>query len=222
MGKIHKEGRRILILSFIFLLLLDLAAIMFVTHTQVAICLVVGASVVFFLFLMYFFRVPLRELEPDKGVVYAPADGKIVVIEETEEKEYFKDRRLQVSIFMSPLDMHSNKYPVSGKVTFVNYNPGYKMVAWKPKSSVLNERSTTVIKTPEGVEVLVRQIAGAVARRIVTYSELGADVVQGDELGFIKFGSRVDLFLPEGTEIKVELFDKVKANKTVIATISSE
>ena len=121
---------------------------------------------------------------------------------------------------MSPFNMHSNKYPVSGKVKYVNYHPGNKMVAWHPKSSQLNEHCSTVVETADGVEILVRQIAGAVARRIVTYSEVGADVVQGDELGFIKFGSRVDVFLPEGIELKVDMFDKVRANKTILATIN--
>ena len=158
-------------------------------------------------------------MEPVSNLIFAPADGKVVVIEETEEREYFNDKRLQISIFMSPFNMHSNKYPVSGKIKYVNYHPGNKMVAWHPKSSQLNERSTTVIETASGTEILVRQIAGAVARRIVTYSEIGAEVVQGDELGFIKFGSRVDLFLPEGSVINVDMFDKVKANKTVIASI---
>jgi phosphatidylserine decarboxylase len=166
-----------------------------------------------------FFRLPVRLLEPDPGIVYSPADGKVVVIEETEEKEYFNDLRLQVSIFMSPFNMHSNRYPVSGRIKYMKYHPGHYMVAWHPKSSELNERSTIVIETGSGTEVLVRQIAGAVARRIVTYAKKSQDVMQGDELGFIKFGSRVDLFLPLGTEIKIPILQQVKANKSIIAKI---
>ena len=151
--------------------------------------------------------------------MYAPADGKVVVIEETEEKEYFNDLRLQVSIFMSPFNMHSNRYPVSGKVKYVEYHPGNYMVAWHPKSSEMNERSTIVIETDAGKEVLIRQVAGAVARRIVTYAKLSENVRQGDELGFIKFGSRVDIFLPLGTEIEIPILQQVKANKSILARI---
>ena len=143
----------------------------------------------------------------------------MVVIEETFENEYFKDNRLQISIFMSPFNMHSNRYPVSGHIKYVNYHSGNYMVAWHPKSSELNERSTIVIETEKGTEILVRQIAGAVARRIVTYAKEGQKVTQGDELGFIKFGSRVDIFLPLGTEIEVPILQQVKANKSIIAKI---
>jgi phosphatidylserine decarboxylase len=162
---------------------------------------------------------PTRALVPVHDLIYSPADGKVVVIEETEEMEYFKDNRLQVSIFMSPFNMHSNRYPVSGKIKYVSYNPGENMVAWHPKSSEFNERSTIVIETHDGVEILVRQIAGAVARRIVTYSKKGQEVRQGDELGFIKFGSRVDIFLPVGTEVEVPILQHVRANKSIIARI---
>ena len=158
-------------------------------------------------------------MEPDPGLIYAPADGKVVVIEETMENEYFKDLRLQVSIFMSPFNMHSNRYPVSGHIKYVSYHPGHNMVAWHPKSSELNERSTIVIETSEGREILVRQIAGALARRIVTYAKTNQDVSQGDELGFIKFGSRVDIFLPVGTEVEIPILQQVKANKTILAKI---
>jgi phosphatidylserine decarboxylase len=219
MRYIHKEGRKILFSGFVLLAMINFVTVFTVSDLSITRWVVASVSILFFVFLLFFFRVPKRELEPVSDQIYAPADGKVVVIEATEEKEYFKDKRLQISIFMSPLNMHSNKYPVSGKIKFINYHPGNKMVAWNPKSSSLNERSTVVIETVSGTEILVRQIAGAVARRIVTYSELGADVVQGDELGFIKFGSRVDIFLPEGTMIKVDMFQKVKANKTVIAEL---
>ncbi len=176
-------------------------------------------SLIMYVFILFFFRLPVRNLEPDPGLIYAPADGKVVVIEETVEKEYFRDSRLQISIFMSPFNMHSNRYPVSGQVKYVCYHPGNYMVAWHPKSSELNERSSIVIETEEGEEILIRQIAGAVARRIVTYAKKDQMVTQGDELGFIKFGSRVDIFLPLGTEIEVPILQHVKANKSIIAKI---
>jgi len=216
---IHKEGYKILIFGFIILILLNILAGIFL-NDRVLIKWVFGiGSLILYLFLLFFFRIPVRNLEPDPGLVYSPADGKVVVIEETEEKEYFMDNRLQVSIFMSPFNMHSNRYPVSGKIKYVRYHPGHYMVAWHPKSSEMNERSTVVIETESGTEVLVRQIAGAVARRIVTYARESQYVKQGDELGFIKFGSRVDIFLPEGTEIEIPILQQVKANKSIIAKI---
>jgi len=216
---IHKEGYKILIFGFIILILLNILAGIFL-NDRVLIKWVFGiGSLILYLFLLFFFRLPVRNLEPDPGLVYSPADGKVVVIEETEEKEYFMDNRLQVSIFMSPFNMHSNRYPVSGKIKYVRYHPGHYMVAWHPKSSEMNERSTVVIETESGTEVLVRQIAGAVARRIVTYARESQYVKQGDELGFIKFGSRVDIFLPEGTEIEIPILQQVKANKSIIAKI---
>jgi phosphatidylserine decarboxylase len=177
------------------------------------------ASFLFFCVIVLFFRNPDRTLTPDNHKVFAPADGKIVVIEEVDEIEYFHDRRIQVSIFMSPLNVHVNRYPVSGVITYTKYHPGKNLVAWHPKSSLLNERSTTVIKAPGGQEILVRQIAGAVARRIVSYSKTGEQAVQGADLGFIKFGSRVDVFLPLDAKINVELEQSVKGNQTVIAEL---
>jgi phosphatidylserine decarboxylase len=216
---IHKEGYRILITGFLILLLINIAADVFISDNMIIKWGIGFCSIMLFIFLLFFFRLPSRELEPNHGLIYAPADGKVVVIEETEEEEYFKDQRIQISIFMSAFNMHSNKYPVSGHIKYVAYHAGQKMVAWHPKSSVLNERSTVVIETIGGVEILVRQIAGAVARRIVTYSNLNQEVKQGDELGFIKFGSRVDVFLPIGTEIEIPIFHEVRANKSVIAKI---
>jgi phosphatidylserine decarboxylase len=178
-----------------------------------------AGSVLLFAFILYFFRMPARHVEPNPLLIYAPADGKVVVIEETTEKEYFKDTRLQISIFMSPFNMHSNKYPISGTVSYVKYHPGKKIVAWSPKSSELNERSTVVVESESGTEILIRQVAGAVARRIVTYSRKGEKVQQGGELGFIKFGSRVDIFLPEGTEVDVQMFEQVRANRTIVAKV---
>lgn len=216
---IHREGYKILIFGFIILLIFNmLVAILLPDRNILKWVLGLGSSSLF-IFLLFFFRWPERQLEPDPGLVYSPADGKVVVIEETIEKEYFKDQRLQISIFMSPFNVHSNRYPVSGKIKYVDYHPGNYMVAWHPKSSELNERSTIVIETSMGKEILVRQIAGAVARRIVTYAKKGQVVTQGDELGFIKFGSRVDIFLPLGTEIEIPILQQVKANKSIIAKI---
>jgi phosphatidylserine decarboxylase len=216
---IHREGYKILIYGFIFLLVLNILFAVILPDKILFRWLTGFISLMFYTFLLFFFRLPLRHLDPDPCLVYAPADGKVVVIEETFEKEYFKDTRLQVSIFMSPFNMHSNRYPVSGSVKYTAYHPGSYLVAWHPKSSELNERNSVVIEVGCGKEILVRQIAGAVARRIVTYSRQGQQVRQGDELGFIKFGSRVDIFLPVGTEIEIPILQQVKANKTIIAKI---
>jgi len=214
---IHKEGYKILGFGFATLLVLNIIINIFWGDIEILKWGFLILSFMLYLFLLFFFRWPERAIEPTHGLVYAPADGKVVVIEETEEKEYFKDTRLQVSIFMSPFNVHSNRYPVSGKVKYVRYHPGSYMVAWHPKSSELNERSSIVIETAEGTEILVRQIAGAVARRIVTYAKEDLEVKQGDELGFIKFGSRVDIFLPVGTEIEIPILQQVRANKDIIA-----
>ncbi|MDY0097751.1 MAG: phosphatidylserine decarboxylase family protein [Bacteroidales bacterium] len=216
---IHREGYKILGYGFIILVLANILVNIFWADSMILKWGFMIASVALYLFLMFFFRFPDRNLEPDPGLIFAPADGKVVVIEETVEEEYFKDMRLQISIFMSPFNIHSNRYPVSGRVKEVFYQPGHNMVAWHPKSSVLNERSSIVIETNEGEEILVRQIAGALARRIVTYAKKDQEVKQGDELGFIKFGSRVDVFLPLGTEIEVPILQPVQANKSVIAKL---
>jgi phosphatidylserine decarboxylase len=216
---IHKEGYKILLVGFIILLVINIIAGLVWYDNTLAKLMFLLFSVLLYIFILFFFRLPARHLEPDPGLIYAPADGKVVVIEETIENEYFKDNRLQISIFMSPFNMHSNRYPVSGHIKYVNYHPGNYMVAWHPKSSELNERSTIVIETEKGTEILVRQIAGAVARRIVTYAKMDQTVTQGDELGFIKFGSRVDVFLPLGTEVEVPILQQVKANKSIIAKI---
>jgi phosphatidylserine decarboxylase len=216
---IHKEGYKILAYALIGLLVLNIAVNIIWSDLPLLKWAFLVSSFMLYIFLLFFFRLPTRQLKADPGLIYAPADGKVVVIEETMENEYFKDLRLQVSIFMSPFNMHSNRYPVSGKVKYVCYHPGQNMVAWHPKSSELNERSTIVIQTGDGTEVMVRQIAGAVARRIVTYAKEDTAVHQGDELGFIKFGSRVDIFLPVGTEVEVPILQQVKANKSIIAKI---
>jgi len=216
---IHKEGYKILAGGFIALLVLNVITALIWSDEAILRWGFLFFSVLLYVFLLFFFRLPARNLQPDPGLIYAPADGKVVVIEETVENEYFKDTRLQISIFMSPFNMHSNRYPVSGRVKYVCYHPGNYMVAWHPKSSELNERSSIVVETESGEEILIRQIAGAVARRIVTYAKQDQKVTQGEELGFIKFGSRVDVFLPLGTEVEVPILQLVKANKSIIAKI---
>jgi phosphatidylserine decarboxylase len=176
---------------------------------------------IFFLIVLQFFRSPKRKILITENGILCPADGRVVVIEETEETEYFKEKRLQVSIFMSPLNVHINRYPLTGSVTYTKYHPGNNMVAWHPKSSSLNEHNTVVIKKESGeVEILMRQIAGFVARRIIWYCKPNDSVEQGKELGFIKFGSRVDLFLPLDSDVKVEIGQKVKGGKTIIAELA--
>lgn len=214
--KIHREGYRILGFAALFLVVLNIVIFRVAVAGSLMPVLILALSVLKMAFLLYFFRAPSRPASQDPSAVIAPADGKVVVIEETVEKEYLRQPRLQVSVFMSPFNMHSNRYPVSGTVKEVIYHPGKYLVAWHPKSSELNERSTVVIETETGSEIVVRQIAGAIARRIVTYARPGQIVKQGDELGFIKFGSRVDVFLPLGFSTEVSLRQSVRANKTVI------
>ncbi len=218
--KIHREGYTILLTCFVAVLLLNIAVFHFVPELSALKTIILIASIVFFLFMVSFFRIPLkRKIVNNKtGQVIAPADGRIVVIEEVEEKEYFKDKRLQVSIFMSPANVHVNRNPMSGKVAYTQYHPGDYLVAWHPKSSELNERFTSVIKDEiNDAEILVRQIAGKLARKISNYLNEGEEVIQGNELGFIKLGSRVDLFLPLDAKINVNLQQKVKGGTTVIA-----
>ena len=213
--KLHKEGYSTLISEVIIIFIVNYIA--YYNSIMIFWYLILPISIGTFLLSIYFFRVPKRSFERKKGYVYAPCDGKVVVIEETEETEYFKDKRLQVSIFMSPLNVHYNLYPIGGKVTYTKYHPGKYLVAWYPKASSENERSTIVVKDNK-TSVLFRQIAGAVAKRIITYSNVGDNVNVADDLGFIKFGSRVDIFLPVGTKINIKLKDKVKAGISIIAT----
>ncbi len=215
---LHKEGKSIFII-LIGGLILSLWGLGSVVGVWLYVLWVVVAVLLFLLiFSIQFFRNPKRPIETiDDSKIYASADGKVVVIEETMEPEYFKDKRLQVSIFMSPLNVHANRVPVSGTVNYAKYHKGKYLVAWHPKSSTENERTTTVIRTKDGKEILVRQIAGAMARRIKHYMSEGQSVQQGDELGFIKFGSRSDIFLPLGTEVTVALDQMVKGNIDVIA-----
>lgn len=181
--------------------------------------IVLAASVVIFFLVVQFFRVPSRIIHQNDKQIVAPCDGKVVVIEEVVESEYFKGPRRQISIFMSPLNVHINWNPISGVIQYFKYHPGLYLVAWHPKSSTENERTTVVIRNRQGVEVLFRQIAGAAARRICWYVKEGDKVEQSTEMGFIKFGSRVDLFLPLDAEIKVNLQDKTVGSVTVIAEL---
>ncbi|HNT92992.1 MAG: phosphatidylserine decarboxylase family protein [Bacteroidales bacterium] len=217
--RIHREGYKIIGGVFFTLIALNTAGWLIWQGPSIWHYAGLAATLLLLAFVVMFFRTPARPVEPDPLLIYAPADGKIVVIEETFEKEYFKDNRLQISIFMSPFNMHSNRYPISGTVTYTNYQPGKKFHARSPKSSVLNERSSIVVTSESGTGILVRQVAGAMARRIVTYSRNGEGVKQGDELGFIKFGSRVDIFLPTDTEVDVEMFQQVRASRTIIARV---
>lgn len=212
----HKEGYFIIITTFILCAAIALVAEYFVAQKLIKTLMQIGALIVLFLVLQ-FFRNPNRNTILNDQHLLAPVDGKVVIIEEVYEKEYFKDQRLQVSIFMSPLNVHVTRYPMSGKINFSKYHPGKYLVAWHPKSSELNERTTIVVENEQFGEILYRQIAGAVARRIVNYAQVGDSAVQGEDAGFIKFGSRVDVFLPAGTAVNVALDQVVRGGETIIA-----
>jgi phosphatidylserine decarboxylase len=214
---IHREGYGTLGIVLLFLAVLNVLLQFFLPAWVLLQDLVVIASVLLFLLVLYFFRNPRRNIIQNPHWILAPADGRVVVIEETQESEYFKAGFRQVSIFMSPLNVHVNRYPISGRVKYYQYHSGKYLVAWHPKSSTENERNTLVIQHHDGREVLVRQIAGAVARRIVCYAEVAKQVRQGSELGFIKFGSRVDIFIPLEAQIKVKIGDRTIGGETVIA-----
>lgn len=217
--RIHREGTNILLISFLGLALLN-AALYWGLSTKIPFYAVLTVSIVVYALMVNFFRCPIRLFGKDtERIVVAPADGKIVVIEEVEENEYFHDKRIMVSIFMSILNVHANWYPVDGTIKKVAHHNGKFMKAWLPKASTDNERSTVVIETPEGVEILTRQIAGAMARRIVTYAEPGEECYIDEHMGFIKFGSRVDVYLPLGTEICVKMDQTTTGNQTVIAKL---
>lgn len=220
--RIHSEGNNILILSAVVFALFC-TALHYGFETKVPFIIFTVLLGVAYCIMLNFFRCPIREFEQDtKGVVVAPADGKIVVVEEVEENEYFHDRRLMVSIFMNLFNVHANWIPIDGHVKLVRHHDGNYHMAWLPKASIENERSTIVITSPEGEDILVRQIAGAVARRVVTYLEEGEEYEIDEHLGFIKFGSRVDVYLPLGTEVCVELGQKTTGNETVIAKLKTK
>ena len=215
---VHKEGYQTIALCGLFFVILNLVLFYFLPYSVTWLAWIIFIlSFLFFLFIISFFRVPKRVLTIDDAKIVAPADGKVVVIEETVDEEYFKDKRLQISIFMSPANVHQNLNPVKGEVVYSQYHKGKYLVAWDPKSSTQNERHTVVIQNANA-PVLVKQIAGAVARRIVNYLKPGQKVQQGAELGFIKFGSRVDVLLPPGTKIHVQLNQVVKGGITVLAS----
>ena len=212
----HKEGYRIIMNTFILVALVTVLAEykIFIEWLKI---LVQISVLVLLILVLQFFRNPKRTTPKNEKHLIAPVDGKVVIVEEVFEKEYFKDKRLQVSIFMSPLNVHVTRYIMSGIVNFSKYHPGKYLVAWHPKSSELNERTTIVLENKRFGEVLYRQIAGAVARRIVNYAEEGSRVIQGEDAGFIKFGSRVDIFLPLKTPIDVKVNDMVKGGIQTIA-----
>lgn len=218
--RIHHEGTNILIGSLVLLIIIN-AAVYCAFPCKIPFYIILIGSIVLYSLMTNFFRCPIRLYEQDtEKIVIAPADGKVVAIEEVDEFEYFNDRRLQISIFMSPLNVHANWYPVDGTVKKVAHQNGKFMKAWLPKASTENERSMVVIETPEGVEVMARQIAGAMARRIVTYAEVGEECFIDEHMGFIKFGSRVDVYLPIGTEVLVQLGQVTTGNQTVIAKLN--
>lgn len=203
----------------ILLIVVNLAAHTFIFTDWIKQVILIGSILLFFL-VIQFFRNPKRNTVLNDVHVVSPVDGKVVVIEEVFEKEYFNDKRLMVSVFMSPINVHVTRHPVGGVVKYSKYHPGKYLVAWHPKASEENERTTVVVKNEVAGEVLYRQIAGALAKRIVNYAEVGTQVVQGSDSGFIKFGSRVDVFLPLGTAVEVKLNQKVKGGLTVLAKIS--
>ena len=211
---LHREGYKILRNEILIFLMVN-----YITYWYSEILfwyLTLPISVFLFVMSVYFFRIPERNFERKEGSVYAPCDGKVVVIEETKESEFYKDKRLQISIFMSPLNVHNNVYPIGGKVTYTKYHPGKFLVAWHPKVSTDNERNTIVVENDK-ISVLFRQIAGVVARRIISYPNVGDSATTSDEFGFIKFGSRVDVLLPIGTKVTTKLNQKVEGGITVIA-----
>ena len=216
---IHREGFRTIGITALIFGIINLISISYLGTCCPRIAgTIFGLTLFFFLFIISFFRIPNRTLTINDNQIICPADGKVVVIEEVFEEEYFKDKRLQVSIFMSPINVHVTRYAASGKIKFSKYHPGKYLVAWHPKASTENERTTVVIETEAFGEILYRQIAGALARRIVNYAEEGQEVTQGDDAGFIKFGSRVDIYLPLGTKVDVKLQQKAVGNQTVIVS----
>jgi phosphatidylserine decarboxylase len=214
----HKEGGKIILISTSLTIVILLLSRQFISLKWLEMSVQI-VTVLFLLIVLQFFRNPNRSIVANPNTIVAPVDGKVVVIEEVFEPEYFKDNRLQVSIFMSPINVHVTRYAMSGKVKYSKYHPGKYLVAWHPKASTENERTTIVLENKEFGEIMYRQIAGALAKRIVNYAEEGTQIVQGDDAGFIKFGSRVDLYFPIGTKVDVVLNQKAIGNKTIIASI---
>lgn len=216
MIRFHKEGYKIIVMVFLFSITVILLADNFIDILWLAKTIQIFA-IAFLIIVLQFFRNPKRVTNIDDNVIIAPVDGKVVVIEEVEEPEYFKGKRIQISIFMSPINVHVTRYAINGVVKYSKYHPGKYLVAWHPKASTENERTTVVVDNKNFGEILYRQIAGALAKRIINYAHEGDTVVQGTDAGFIKFGSRVDVYLPIGTNVKVSLGDKVKGGVQVIA-----
>ena len=212
----HKEGHYIITVSFIITAMINLLSRSFIDNNTLIYSIGI-VTIIILILILQFFRNPKRKAKINDNIIISPVDGKVVAIEKVYEKEYFKDERIQISIFMSPLNVHVTRYASSGKIKFSKYHPGKYLVAWHPKSSEKNERTTVVIENNIFGEILYRQIAGAVARRIVNYAKVGDEVVQGTDAGFIKFGSRVDLFLPLDSKIKVEIDQIVKGAEDIIA-----
>ncbi|MGI4751949.1 MAG: phosphatidylserine decarboxylase family protein [Janthinobacterium lividum] len=219
---IHKEGFSSLALTILFLFVLNALVHFYFPDNSMLRLFTYIFSGIFFLIVLQFFRNPKITVTTDEKMVVCPADGKVVVIEEAQETEYLKDKRIQVSIFMSPINVHVNRNPITGIVKYFKYHPGKYLVAWHPKSSTENERTTVVVETHQGIPVLFRQIAGALARRIVWYVKEGDEVEQSAQFGFIKFGSRVDVFLPLGTKINVNLGETVKGGRTILAELVTD
>lgn len=217
--KLHKEGKNIIIIAFFLVAVLTFVLLYLgpdFLYYHISILL---ASIIFYIYIVRFFRVPNREFINEEGAIFAPADGEVVVIEKIFEDEYIKENCIQISIFMSPLNVHINWFSLSGKVRYVKHHPGKYLVAWHPKSSTLNERTSICIENTNQQLIMMRQVAGAVARRIICYAKPGMEVKQNEELGFIKFGSRVDIYLPENAQTLVQLKDKVVGGRTIIARL---
>lgn len=214
--KIHKEGRIIIFIALLLMLLIIGGASYL---PKVWFFIVSILSIALFCLIVYFFRKPTRRFNTIADSILSPCDGKVVVIEEVQETEFFQDKRIQISVFMSPLNVHINWHPIAGKILYAKHHSGKYYKAWLPKASTDNERATVVSQRKDGVQILTRQIAGAMARRIVTYAKANDHVKQGEELGFIKFGSRVDIFLPKDADIQVKLGEKVSGLQTVLAVV---
>lgn len=212
----HKEGHKLILTAFAILIVFALSAHFFLEN-ELHKKILVSVFLIIFILILQFFRNPKRNFQLNNQSVLSPVDGKVVVIEEVFDKEYFNEKRLQISVFMSPINVHVTRYPVSGKIVFSKYHPGRYLVAWHPKSSEENERTTVVVKNSVFGDVLYKQIAGALAKRIVNYAVVGENAVQADDSGFIKFGSRVDVLLPLDTKVNVRLNQKVKGGITILA-----
>jgi phosphatidylserine decarboxylase len=212
----HKEGHKIILL-FLSITIIDILIVEYFIENSTLKIFIQIISLLILILILQFFRNPKRNTVISDDKILSPVDGKVVIIKKVFEKEYFKDERLQISVFMSPINVHVTRYPSSGEIVFSKYHPGDYLVAWHPKSSEKNERTTIVLKTKTFGEILYRQIAGALARRIVNYAKVGANAIQGEDAGFIKFGSRVDLFLPLDSKVKVKLNQKVFGGETVIS-----